>query len=151
MPGKDLEASIQSMIHRLEDKIDQRLDKVDNRLEKMDDKIDAVSKTTDRNTIVLEEHQRRALANEKHAQLLEEQIKDDRLANAASVALAVARKIELDDTVEQQNEKIKELSDSTEFFVKFPKLLKKASKIAASFGGILTFLWGLIRFASRHM
>lgn len=139
---------IQAMINRLEDKVDQRFNRVDDRLEKLDDKIESVSKTTDRNTVVLEEHQRRALANEKHTQLLEEKLDLHRSELAATLKTHEEASVE---RAKELEGKQKELAESVELVTKLPKLLKKASKIAISIGGVGTFLWSLFRFLSRHV
>lgn len=107
--------AIQGMINRLEDKFDDRFNRVEERLEKLDDKVETVSKTTDKNSVVLEEHQRRALANERHAHLLEQQIAAEKAA--AATALKASE--------DKQEAKVKELAETVEPFVKFPQYLYK--------------------------
>jgi len=133
--------AIQGMINRLEDRFDERFNKIDDRLEKMDDKIDEVSKTADKNTVVLEEHQRRALANEKHSHLLEQQMKAER-ADAANA---------LEEHDKKQELKVKQLADSVELFTKLPKYLYKVAIWLAAISAGGTALYAILRFAFSYV
>jgi len=130
MPGKLPTDDIQGMLNRLEDKIDSRFDKIESRLEKLDDKVEIVSKNTDKNTTVLEEHQRRALAGEKYSNLLEEKI-------------SIQRK--------EFEDKHQELTALVQPMINFPSTLLKVVKlitaIAVASSAVGGALWSFLRFA----
>lgn len=142
--------AIQAMINRLEDKVEDRFNKVDNRLEKLDEQLDAVSRLTDKNTIVLEEHQRRALANEKHAHLLEQKLEIQRKEYSDNL------KIHEDESVKRAKHleaKQEELAESVELFIKLPKYLYKVAIWLAAIsagGGALYAIFKFIRFALSY-
>lgn len=52
--------------------ISKQLDKLDSKMEKMDSKMDDMAKVHERNTVVLEEHERRSTASESRISILEE-------------------------------------------------------------------------------
>lgn len=133
--------AIQGMINRMEDKFDERFNRVDDRLLKLDDKIEAVSKTTDKNTIVLEEHQRRALANERHADLLEAQMKIDKQQLASALLKSEEKR-------DSQN---KELADSVELFVKLPKFAYKIFIWLAAISAGGSAAYGIFRLALSYV
>jgi hypothetical protein len=136
------------MIDRLEDKFDARFDKLDDRLIKLDHKVEIVSRITDKNTMVLEEHQRRALANEKHADLLEQKLDIQRNELVASFARHEASSVERSVEIEQKQ---KELAESVELFVKMPTFMYKIAKWLAAITAGGAALWALFRFAFRYM
>jgi chromosome segregation ATPase len=125
---------IKDMIVKLADKFDNRFDKIESRIEKLDDKVEAVSKITDKNTIVLEEHQRRALGNEKHAALLEEKLDLQRQEYNQALKLHEEASASRDKELESKQ---RDLAESVEIFTKFPKHLYRIAKwlAAISAGG----------------
>jgi Skp family chaperone for outer membrane proteins len=132
---------MQEMLTRFDDKIESRFNRIDDRLEKLDDKIEGVSKTTDRNTVVLEEHQRRSAANEETTKLLSEQVMLQRQETAALIKASE----------DSQEKKVKELAETVEPYVKFPRYVAKiATWVAAVVGGIGA-LYGVVKFALRRM
>lgn len=54
--------------------MEKRLDRLEEKLDTVSDQLTSIDKTLVANTIILEEHQRRSLANEKAVELLEAQI-----------------------------------------------------------------------------
>lgn len=128
--------AIQGMINRLEDRFEERFNRVDDRLEKLDDKIESVAKTTDKNTLVLEEHQRRALANEKHAHLLEKKLDAQKAEQAAALKASE----------EAQSKKVNELAESVELVTKFPKYLAKVAVWVAAIGGGVSAIYAAWHF-----
>jgi hypothetical protein len=54
--------------------VEKRLDKLEEKLDTMSEQLASIDKTLVANTIILEEHQRRSLANEKAVELLESQV-----------------------------------------------------------------------------
>lgn len=130
MPVKLPIDDIQSMLNRLEDKIDSRFDKIESKLEKLDDKVEIVSKNTDKNTVVLEEHQRRALAGEKHSNLLEEKI-------------SLQRK-EFEDKHQALTALVQPMINFPSILIKVVKLIGAIAVTASALGGAL---WSFLRFA----
>ena len=70
------------------DRIDRRFDRVDGRLDRQDERLDGISHTLITQGAVLEEHQRRSLANEKAVQLLQAELKPLALHVAVAGGLA---------------------------------------------------------------
>lgn len=56
----------------INDLIIKYLDKLDTKIEKLDSKMDEMNKVHERNTMVLEEHERRSTASESRISILEE-------------------------------------------------------------------------------
>lgn len=54
--------------------MEKRLDRLEEKLDSVGDQLASIDKTLVANTVILEEHQRRSLANEKAVELLESQI-----------------------------------------------------------------------------
>lgn len=54
--------------------MEKRLDRLEEKLDNVSDQLANIDKTLVANTVILEEHQRRSLANEKAVELLEAQI-----------------------------------------------------------------------------
>lgn len=54
--------------------MEKRLDRLEEKLDNVTEQLVSIDKTLVANTVILEEHQRRSLANEKAVQLLEAQI-----------------------------------------------------------------------------
>lgn len=54
--------------------MEKRLDRLEEKLDTVSDQLTSIDKTLLTNTIILEEHQRRSLANEKAVELLESQL-----------------------------------------------------------------------------
>lgn len=54
--------------------MEKRLDRLEEKLDSVSDQLASIDKTLVANTVILEEHQRRSLANEKAVELLEAQV-----------------------------------------------------------------------------
>jgi hypothetical protein len=54
--------------------VEKRLERLEDKLDSVAEQLSAIDKTLITNTVILEEHQRRSLANEKAVQLLEAQV-----------------------------------------------------------------------------
>lgn len=56
-------------------KLDGKLDKLDNKLDKLDSRVDNIDVTLGKQSVILEDHIRRSLANEKAVSVLKEELK----------------------------------------------------------------------------
>jgi hypothetical protein len=54
--------------------VDKRLERLEDKIDSVADQLSSIDKTLVANTVILEEHQRRSLANEEAVKLLESQI-----------------------------------------------------------------------------
>lgn len=87
--------ALMNRFDRLEDRMDHRFDAVDSKFEKMDSRVDNVDVTLAKQAVVLEDHTRRSLANEKALETLKEELKPvithvEIMKWAGSALLAVA-------------------------------------------------------------
>jgi hypothetical protein len=54
--------------------VDKRIDRLEQKLDNVTDKLNSIDRTLIANTVILEEHQRRSIANEAAVKLLETQV-----------------------------------------------------------------------------
>jgi hypothetical protein len=54
--------------------VEKRFEKLEDKLDTVSEQLNSIDKTLTANTIILEEHQRRSLANEKAVELLQKQV-----------------------------------------------------------------------------
>lgn len=129
MPDNINLEALQKMLDKMEKRLDKKFDKIDERFDKVEDKVSSLTSMTERNTIVLEEHQRRSLALEKHVDLIQAQVNDNI------------------DSIEANQ---KELASSVELFVKLPKFLYKVAVWVAALGAASGVMYGTARFIITH-
>lgn len=124
---------LQAWLNRFEDKFDRRLDKVE-------DDVKTVRIMTEKNAVILEEHQRRSLANEKRADLLEEQVELYKKDNEEKLSEAT-------DAIELKQ---KELADSVELFTKLPGYIAKIAVWLAAVAAGGSALFAIFNFFLTH-
>lgn len=95
MKDEPMYQALMNRFDRLEDRMDHRFDTIDSKFEHLDGRVDNVDVTLAKQAVVLEDHTRRSLANEKALEVLKEELKPvithvAIMKWAGSVLLAVA-------------------------------------------------------------